>query len=168
MYKHILVPLDGSETSEVALEEVRRIVEGLDVKVTLCSVAELPAPVGEMPEPERAAGAFAPGLVTEAREKRPYEDRGQAIERVKDEVAKYLADKAALLRDRGVDADVEVAFGNPVEELLRIAGSRSVDVIVMATHGRTGLAQAVFGSVAARIVGSGVRPVLLVRPARLK
>jgi nucleotide-binding universal stress UspA family protein len=98
----------------------------------------------------------------------PYEDRGQAIERVKDERRTYLAGRATGLRNSGADVDLEVAFGDPAEEILRIAASRDVDLIVMATHGRTGLAQTVFGSVAARVVGSGIRPVLLVRPDRLK
>jgi nucleotide-binding universal stress UspA family protein len=90
------------------------------------------------------------------------------IARVKDEVQAYLSEKAAPLRESGIDAGTEVALGDPVEEILRVAGARGADVIVMSTHGRTGLAQAVFGSVAARVVGSGVRPVLLVRPTRLR
>jgi nucleotide-binding universal stress UspA family protein len=168
MYKHILVTLDGSEASEAALDEAQRLAEGLDVKVTLCSVAEVPASIGETPEPGQGAGFFAPGTATKPRDKRLYEDRGQAIERVKDEVQAYLYVKAEPLRESGIDAGTEVALGDPVEEILRMAGASGADVIVMATHGRTGLAQAVFGSVAARVVGSGVRPVLLVRPARLR
>jgi nucleotide-binding universal stress UspA family protein len=168
MYEHILVTLDGSEASEAALVEAQRLVAGLDVKVTLCSVAEVPAPSGESPEPIRGAGPFAPGTVTKPQERRVFEDYGQATARVKDEVQAYLAEKAAPLRDVGIDVDTEVALGDPAEEILRVAGARGADLIVMATHGRTGLAQAVFGSVAARVVGSGVRPVLLVRRAGLR
>ena len=168
MYKHILVTLDGSEASEAALVEAQRLAEGLGVKVTLFRVAEVPASSGESPEPIRGAGQFAPGTVTKPREQRVFEDRGQAIDRVKDEVQTYLSEKAAPLREGGIDVDTEVALGDPVEEVLRVAGARGADLIVMATHGRTGLVQAIFGSVAARVVGSGVRPVLLVRPARLQ
>jgi nucleotide-binding universal stress UspA family protein len=64
--------------------------------------------------------------------------------------------------------ETDVRFGDPAEEILAAAKAHQVDVIAMATHGRTGLAQVVFGSIAARVVGSGVRPVLLVRPERLE
>jgi nucleotide-binding universal stress UspA family protein len=66
-----------------------------------------------------------------------------------------------------VDVDTEVAMGDPVEEILRAARTSGVDLLVMATHGRTGLGRVMFGSVASRVVSSGVKPVLLVRPATL-
>ncbi len=168
MYTHILVTLDGSETSEAALVEARRLAEGVDVKVTLFSVAETPASTSETPEPSRGAGFFAPGSAAKGPEQRTFEDRGQAIARVKDETQAYLAEKAAPLRELGIGVETQAATGDPVEEILRVADSSGADLIVMATHGRTGLAQVVSGSVASRVVGSGVRPVLLVRPAKLR
>ncbi len=60
--------------------------------------------------------------------------------------------------------------GSPVlvEEILSAARDVNADLIMMATHGHSALAQVVFGSVASRVVGSGVRPVLLVRPRELR
>jgi nucleotide-binding universal stress UspA family protein len=61
-----------------------------------------------------------------------------------------------------------VRFGETVEEILAAARESDAEVIMMATHGHSALAQVVFGSVASRVVGSGVRPVLLVRPRELR
>jgi nucleotide-binding universal stress UspA family protein len=168
MYKHILVTLDGSAASETALNEVQRLADGAaGVKVTLFSVAEEPSSTAGPLEPGRGAGPMAPGEVAAGREQKTFEDRGQAIDRVKDETQRYLSERAAALRQDGVDVDTEVAMGDPVEEILRAAGTGGVDLLVMATHGRTGLARVMFGSVASRVVSSGVKPVLLVRPATL-
>jgi nucleotide-binding universal stress UspA family protein len=167
MYEQLLVTLDGSAASETAIEEALRLTQGTEARVLLCRVAELPEGTAQTPEPSRVPASYAAGGVKDVIGQKVYEDRGQAISRVKDEVATYLATKARLFADAGVKVDTEVLFGEPVEEILQLANSRDVDVIVMATHGRTGLAQVVFGSVATRIVGSGVRPVLLVRPTAL-
>jgi nucleotide-binding universal stress UspA family protein len=96
------------------------------------------------------------------------EDRGQAFDRVRDELSDYLEGKAASFRRLGCPVTTEVRFGDPPEEILAAARDREVDLIAMATHGRTGLAQSVFGSVASSVLGSGTRPVLLVRPEGLR
>jgi nucleotide-binding universal stress UspA family protein len=83
-------------------------------------------------------------------------------------LAGYLEGKAVELRAKGADVKVAVVFGEPVEEILAAAREKDVDLIMMATHGRSALARVIFGSVASRVVGSGVRPVLMVRPRELK
>jgi nucleotide-binding universal stress UspA family protein len=60
-----------------------------------------------------------------------------------------------------------VQFGNPAERIVSYARRPEIDLIVMATHGRTGLRTVIFGSVAGRVLFSGARPVLLVRPGKL-
>jgi nucleotide-binding universal stress UspA family protein len=66
--------------------------------------------------------------------------------------------KAAGVRTVGVLVD----FGVPAERIARLARSRHADVIVMGTHGRTGLTRALLGSVAARVVVMAPCPVLTV------
>jgi len=67
--------------------------------------------------------------------------------------------KTAGVRTRGILLD----FGSPAEILTRFANSRRVDMIVMGTSGRTGLARALLGSVAGRVVARATCPVLTVR-----
>ena len=164
MYRHVLVTLDGSEASEAVLAQAARLADGAAAKITLLAVSGLPQAVSEAPGPRIVAGAPASGAAVSLPEPRVFEDRGQAIERSTDELREYLEAKAAKLRAAGIEVETRVAFGDPVEEILAAAREQDIDLIMMATHGRTGLARVIFGSVAARVVGSGVRPVLLVRP----
>jgi nucleotide-binding universal stress UspA family protein len=60
----------------------------------------------------------------------------------------------------------EVRIGNIPEEIVRYAEEKEIDLLIMGTHGRTGLDRAVFGSVAERVVRSSKIPVLLVNPYR--
>ena len=69
--------------------------------------------------------------------------------------------RAAGVRASGILLD----FGVPAERITRLARSRRADVIVMGTHGRTGLTRALLGSVAARVVATAACPVLTVRAA---
>jgi nucleotide-binding universal stress UspA family protein len=62
---------------------------------------------------------------------------------------------------RGIGPDL-------AKRILAAAKATDPEVIMMATHGHSALAQVIFGSVAGRVVGSGVKPVLLVRPKELK
>jgi nucleotide-binding universal stress UspA family protein len=168
MYKRILVTLDRSYASEAILREVEHLASESAPQVILLTVAEVPEAAAEAPHPLVVGGALVPGGVTKVPPPRVVEDRGQALERARQELSDYLEEKAVVLRHIGAHVETEVRFGDPAEEILAAAKARQVDVIAMATHGRTGLAQVIFGSVAARVQGSGVRPVLVVRPDRLK
>src|SRR5262249_39609995 len=64
----------------------------------------------------------------------------------------------------GAAARMALRTGVPVEEIIRAATEESADMIVMGTHGRTGLAGAVLGSVAAQVIRSAPCPVLTVGP----
>jgi len=83
----------------------------------------------------------------------------------------YSEDALTQLRDlmpagfRGA-WEAEVATGNAAETIVRIAGERNVDLVVMGTHGRTGLQHALLGSVAERVVRLAPCPVLTIRHGR--
>jgi len=166
MYERVLVTLDGSRTSQAILEEVPKLGPG--VHVTLLTVGSEQHAIAEEPHPLWVAGAPAPGAVREVPPARTVEDRTQAYERARDQLWEYLEACGAGLRERGLEVEVVVRFGEPVEEILAEAKECKADLIMMATHGHSALAQVIFGSVASRVVGSGVRPVLLVRPRELK
>lgn len=167
MYKRVLVTLDGSRTSEAILDEVAKL--GAGVHVTLLTVGrEQHATVEDVPHPLWVGGAPAPGAIREVPPARTVEDRTQAFEHARDQLSEYLESCATGLREKGLDVEVVVRFGEPVEEILAEAKESKADLIMMATHGHSALAQVIFGSVASRVVGSGVRPVLLVRPRELR
>jgi nucleotide-binding universal stress UspA family protein len=75
----------------------------------------------------------------------------------------HLQDIAARLAKDGVTASGLVEVGNTIDEILRVIEERGVDLVVMGTHGRTGIRHLMAGSVAERVVRSSKAPVLTIR-----
>ena len=171
MYSGILVTLDGSPLSEVVLSVVADLVAGTTAAVTLLTVGEVPSATVEGPsesvQPFIFLSLSAPAVRFASAAPKYVETKTQAIERREEELAAYLGQKAEPLRKLGVEVNTIVQFGNPAERIVSYARRPEIDLIVMATHGRTGLRTVIFGSVAGRVLYSGVRPVLLVRPGKL-
>ncbi|MFQ5471362.1 MAG: universal stress protein [Dehalococcoidia bacterium] len=166
VYKRVLVTLDGSQASEAILPEVEKLGQSTGVEVLLLMVVPPPERTTEGPSPLVVSGVPAPGGTVSMPAPRAYESRGQAIERAKEEVRHYLDDKAATLTETGLNVKTHVAVGKPVDEIVAHVREYGADLIMMATHGHSGLSQVIFGGVAGRVLGSGARPVLLVRPDR--
>ena len=80
----------------------------------------------------------------------------------------YLNGVAARLAERGYTTRVEVAVGSSAATIATVVHDRGVDLIAMATHGRSGLARAVLGSMATATIHRGGVPVLLTRPAEVR
>jgi universal stress protein A len=64
---------------------------------------------------------------------------------------------------RGIDHQVLLRYGNPAEQIIAAESELGVELVVMATHGRTGISHLFFGSVAEKVVRESVCPVLIVR-----
>ena len=94
------------------------------------------------------------------------ETKGQAEERLQHVAEKYLdgVDRHFFLR--GVHKKVIIG-DDPASEIMNYARQERIDVIAIATHGRTGLGRLVMGSVTTKLLDSRVAPLLLVRPGRL-
>jgi len=168
MWKKLLVTLDGSKRSEAILPIVREAAAP-GVEVILLTVAETPSAVlAEDVHPLVAVGAPAAGGVASIPAARIAESRDQAIQRIVAETKDYLEGHAKALRVGGLKVKTEVVFGDPVEEIVSAAKAQSADAIAMATHGRTGLAEVMLGSVSSKVIAKGRKPVLAVRPAGLK
>ncbi len=168
MLRNILVTLDGSPYSEAILPAVRHLAAGSGACVTLFMAGELPSATAEAPldvQPPvvpRGAGALYTPVITAPRY---VETKAQAIERREREMREYLEEKAKPLRGRGIEVQITVDVGDGAgDRIIEYARSHHVDLIAMATHGRTGLRSLIFGSVTAKVLASGVRPLLLVRP----
>ena len=148
MYKHIMVPLDGSQLAECVLPHVVGVVTGCGVpRVTLVRVVT----------PLRIYGTELDASVSP-----------EIMAKVESETLNtarvYLNKQAQSLARSGVQADVKVLFGNVLEALTDYAEKNAVDLIVIATHGRGGVTRFVMGSVADRIMRSSRVPVLMIRP----
>jgi nucleotide-binding universal stress UspA family protein len=169
MFRRVLVTLDGSSFSEAVLPEATKLLLGTGAEVHLLTVAEEPKATAAYSEKEPlTVGVPAPGAVVTTRTAPTVETKAQAIGRVTDELRDFLIAQAVPFERVGIPYHTAVRFGEPAEEIIQYAEKENVDLIMMATHGHTGLARLVFGSVASRVVASGVCPVLLVRPDGLK
>jgi nucleotide-binding universal stress UspA family protein len=143
MYNKILVPLDGSEFSECTLGHVKTIAMGCQIpNVVLFRVVKpLPDTYGT-----------AKGL------------RREADEKAENHVKEYLAEVADRLKKEGLAVETAVAHGLPAEEILDYAKKNGVDLIIMSTHGRSGVSRLAFGSVTDKVLRNSITPVLTVAP----
>lgn len=142
----ILVPLDGSELAAQALPVAEALCRQLSARLDLLSVLQpvvLPYVGGE---------PYIPGEVYVQID----------AERTQ-EAQKYLDTKAQAAREHGVLTQTHLDRGEPASRLVDLAQELGSALVVMTTHGRTGLARFALGSVADRVVRAGAAPVLLLR-----
>jgi len=142
MFKSILVPLDGSSLAEGILSQVRELARLHGSNVVLLRVA--------------FALVFPGADPTEAQVKTT-EEAEEYVERIRESLEK-----------EGIKAEAHVRYGFPSEEILSAAGRGGVDLIAMATHGRSGPARWMLGSVAEQVVRHSGVPVLVIRVAGAK
>jgi nucleotide-binding universal stress UspA family protein len=147
MYQKILVPLDGSELAECVLAHVDGLAKGCLVKeVAMLRVVEpfeSPSVVAEYPiKPEQVIQINA-------------ENKAVA--------EKYLKKIVSGFKYEAVKVRGEVLTGKAAETLAEYASKNGADLIVIATHGRSGVSRWVWGSVADRILRSACVAVLMVR-----
>ena len=153
MYKMILVPLDGSELAERVLPHVKMLVKACegDVELVLLQVCEpahaVMAGYGE------AVGQAA--ILAE-----------QAAEACKAQAEEYMAAMEKKLKEEGFAARSELVIGSPGEEILDYAANHPVDLIAMASHGRSGISRWAYGSVASKVLRGISTPILVVTPER--
>ena len=143
MYSRILVPLDTSDLAEQALPHAEALARRLNAELQLLTVIHTP--------PEEAASAGAP-----ADEFDPRALEGQ----------EYLQGLAARLTGDGVRVKTRIRRGDIAEEIMAHAVETRCDLIVVCTHGRSGLGRWVYGSIADRLLRYAPVPVLLVRASK--
>jgi nucleotide-binding universal stress UspA family protein len=142
MYQKILVPLDGSELAECVLPHVKDLVAGCNIgEVVLLQVVE--------PPPAWAAEGIDLNAVETA-----------SIRLAKE----YLPKVQSRLAAEGIKVSAEVIVGRAGETITEFAKQNKVDLIAIATHGRSGISRWVFGSVADRVLRSSGVPMLVVKP----
>jgi nucleotide-binding universal stress UspA family protein len=147
MYQRILVPLDGSELAECVLPHVEAITKGCGV----ASVVFL-----RIVEPFRLPSGYdGPGFS-------PKDIKG--IDSGNEAAAEsYLGQLINRTKYDGIIVQSKVIMGKAAESIAEYATNNSMDLIIIATHGRSGISRWVWGSVADRILRSACVPVLMVR-----
>ena len=142
MYKKILVPLDGSELAKTALNQAEKLAKTFDAEIVLFQVVPF-MPIYGSPE------LVTPLIVDEKQR--------EAVER-------YLASLAEELKKKGVRVTARVKTGQQVAgEIIDFAKEVGADLIVMCTHGRSGISRWVLGSVALKLLTRAETPILLIR-----
>ena len=142
MFRHILVPLDSSRIAATALPYAVALARATDARISLLSVVEFPPAHIGVPS---AAGQ-------------------EGDERHVTENTAYLESVATPLRARGLAVTTVVRHGNPAEEIIADTEAEDCSLVVMSTHGRTGLERARTGSVAQHVLRHAIVPTLVVPP----
>lgn len=153
MYEHLLVALDGSSTAEQVLEHAEALGIAFHSKLTL-----LRATVSA--ETLLAQTANSGATLGDAA---PFVDPTPVLEADRDAAVEYLEKVAERLRRHELTVNTEHPEGPPTEEIVERARALGVSLILMTTHGRSGLGRVVFGSVADSVLRHASCPVLLVR-----
>jgi universal stress protein A len=147
IWKTILVPHDFSSSANHAVAIARDEAKAHGAKMILLHVIDLPFSL----KPETVIVPDDTGA--------PINVRDYAVRQAED----HLADLAARVAKDGVTATTFIRLGKPEDEIVKFAVENKVDLIAMGTHGRTGLAHMLVGSVAERVVRTSKCPVLTIR-----
>jgi nucleotide-binding universal stress UspA family protein len=151
VFRRVLVPLDGSPSSEAALPISLPLAGAYGAEVHLLRIVPTLATITG----ERASTARLVPTATAA-----------SLELEEAEARSHLEAIASQIRTRGIRVSAAVGRGEPAQGVLDQASRLHADLIAMATHGRTGIDAVFSGSVASRIVARFLRPLLLVRAPR--
>lgn len=150
LYSKILLPLDGSEFSAEALPHAEAMAESSQAELVLFQVIE---------DTRDYVLTRAENLGIYAVEHSDTQ-REEALETAR----RYLDDLASSLRHRQIATSTDMGSGDPATAIVDYARNEGVDLIVMSTHGRTGLARWAYGSVAHKVLQAAPCAVLVVRP----
>ena len=152
MYRKILVPLDGSELAECALNHVKKLFQDAPAaEVVLLNVVVI-----ELPWREFGMGEDVHPVAF---------DYGAFVKTFMDKSKRYLAGVQSRVASEGIKAGVETIESNrPSSAITEYAQKNGFDLIVIATHGYTGMKKMMLGSTALKVLHESNVPVLLIRP----
>jgi nucleotide-binding universal stress UspA family protein len=154
LFRHMLVPVDGSSSSTEILKAATALAKCSDAKLTLLRVVE-PTPIVSMDAglPE----TYMPGLMNDS-----------ITRRLADEATEQLVEMARVLHeDSGLAVDAHVIVEPHVgQAIIDFAERHGNDLVAMATHGR-GISRLLLGSVADKVMRGGTLPMLLIRPVHV-
>jgi nucleotide-binding universal stress UspA family protein len=142
MYQNVLVPLDGSDLAECALPHVKKMAKaGFIKEISLLTVIDI-HPSALLEGADTTAVYHA--QMTNSRE--------------------YMNKVQAQFRAEGIEAKSVILQGPAAQVIADYANEKKMELIVIATHGYSGMKRLMFGSVAFRVLHDSHVPVLLIRP----
>ena len=153
MLDHILVPLDRSSLAEAALPYAQQIVS-LDGRITLLTVVDAAEGVD-------SAETVGPGLT--ALVSSPV----TGLHDLRSQAEDYLDQVAYRVQKPHLEVNIIVQIGSPADVIVDTANNLGVKVIVMSTHGRTGLGRWIYGSVTQKVLSAATCPVFVI-PSRVQ
>ena len=146
VYQKVVVPLDGSELAECVLPHVETIAKGCSPQSIIFVRVVEPVRL-----PNVAEYSFSARDI----------DRIESAERV--DAENYLKKVASRYADKGWNVQTQLIKGMAADAIAEYAEKNGADLIVIATHGRSGMSRWVWGSVADRVLHASCVPVLMVR-----
>jgi len=144
MIKTILVPLDGSKRAEKILPHVKALAQQFGAKLVLVQVIE---PVAAVVSPYETLPHYT----------------AEYVDRLIDGAKVYLTGIREVLHTEGIETISYVENGPIIFSLMQLAMRENVDLIALASHGRTGMAGVFYGSIAAGLLQRVDRPLLVIR-----
>lgn len=148
MYKHILIPTDGSQLSSEALVESLNLAKSLGARTTILTV-------------EEPFHVFAMGAAQVAHSLTEYQDQ------IRVQAERLLSAAATQAREAGVPCEtLRATDEDPYRAIINAAADRGCDLIAMASHGRRGMAAVVLGSQTQKVLAHSATPVLVYRKPR--
>ncbi len=148
MYDVILVPLDGSKRAEAIIPHVKALVNAIKSRVVFVTAMEHKVLVN------------AEGIPSEL-------DTEELEQRTKD-AESYLSRLTDEFRKMDIQTEFKVLFGPAIDVIGQVAEQERAGLIALASHGRTGLGRVFYGSIAAGLLNSIDRPMLIVRSRDFK
>jgi len=145
MYKHILIPIDGTVLSDSAMDKGLAFAREIGARVTVLMTTE-PAPIVMM------------AMVQLTEQQNRYHQHAV------DQAARHLGEALAKAKAAGVPCEtVQVDHDHPYQAIIETAASRGCDLIAMASHGRRGISALVLGSETTKVLTHSTTPVLVYR-----
>ena len=154
MYEKIMVPLDGSELAECVLPHVDGFVKGSQVKTVI--FVRVIEPTRYLTASPTASPQFSQTMQETAK---------MAEEEEKASAEKYLKGVLSRVKQGEINYKTDVLVGKVADSLVDYAEANKIDLVLIATHGRSGISRWVRGSIADRVLRSSCAPVLMVRAA---
>jgi universal stress protein A len=143
-FRHMLAPTDFSEFSKQAIVFALELAKKFGAKLSILHVVELP--------PYPVEGYVAPSLTA------------TFLDDLERQASQELAQVVPEAESAGVEVARLVTVGSPYRKIVDMTEAEQVDLIVMATAGRTGFSHLIMGSIAERVVRTASCPVLTIRP----
>lgn len=146
MYKKILVPLDGSKLAEAALPHAESLAGQYDATLILLSV-------------------ITPPTITTGRGVEAMQLFGTEIDTLQQDAEQYLHGLKNKLSKRRIQVKTVVKLEPVVRSIVATASESAVDLVIIASHGRSGLGRVFFGSIAAGVLNRIEQPLMIIRCA---